>query len=78
MLAAKLHTAVFYTDVHREGRDRIRVDLVKMADDAAALPPGALTADYARRPTASLRRDPAAVPRCPHRWRLKKEDLSGC
>lgn len=78
VLAAKLHTAVFYTDVHREGRDRIRVDLVKMADDAAALPPGALTADYARRLTDSIRRDPAAYLWSHNRWRLKKEDLSGC
>lgn len=72
-LARKMHCAVFYTDMRRLGRDRFEVGLVRMADDAAALPPGTLTAEYARRLTESIRRDPASYLWSHNRWRLPKK-----
>ena len=72
-LARKLHTAVFYTDVHRTGRDSFEVRLVKMADDAAAMPPGELTVAYARILSRSIRRDPASYLWSHNRWRLPKK-----
>lgn len=72
-LARKLHTAVYYTDMRRTGRDRFHVNLVKMCDDASAMPQGALTAEYARLLTDSIRRDPASYLWSHNRWRLPKK-----
>lgn len=75
VLARKLHTAVYYIDLRRTGRDRFSLHLIRMADDAAALPEGELTALYARLLTESIRRDPASYLWSHNRWRLKKTDL---
>lgn len=71
-LARKLHTAVYYTDVRRTGRDRFHVALIKLSEDAAATTPGELTARYAELLTATIRRDPASYLWSHNRWRLPK------
>lgn len=75
VLARKLHTAVYYTDFRRIGRDRFQMHLIKVADDASALAEGELTAEYARLLTESIRRDPASYLWSHNRWRIKKSEL---
>ncbi len=74
-LARHFHAAVFYTDVRHRDRDTYTMEFIPMAEDAASLPAGQLTADYARLLTQSIHRDPAAYLWSHNRWRLKKEEI---
>ena len=70
-LARHFGCAVVYMDMHRLGRDRYEATIRLLTPDASLTQPGELTAEYARRLTNTIRRDPSSYLWSHNRWRLK-------
>lgn len=68
-LARKLDMAVVYWDIRRVSRGHYHIDIIPMADSAAATSPGDLTRLYASHLEQTIRRDPAAWLWTHRRWK---------
>ncbi len=69
MLAAKLHMPVFYYGMERAGKGRYEVSFTKICDDAAAMDPNAVMAQYYKLLEADIDKDPANYLWSHNRWK---------
>lgn len=69
MLAAKLHMPVIYFGMERAGRGHYEITFRKICDDAAAVDPDAIMADYYRLLENDINRDPANYLWSHNRWK---------